>query len=112
MKNVTFSDFINQIALFSVQGNTAERQDNKDFFFFDKKDVRSVMGALVYLVKTRLPEYIGASPFEIQVLTPMRKGELGVEHLNEVLQYYLNPASESKKEKEGDRNGRWSRSNI
>ena len=59
------------------------------------------MGALVYLVKTRLPEYIGASPFEIQVLTPMRKGELGVEHLNEVLQYYLNPASESKKEKEG-----------
>ena len=74
---------------------------NKDFFFFEKKDVRSVMGALVYLVKTRLPEYIGASPFEIQVLTPMRKGELGVEHLNEVLQYYLNPASESKKEKEG-----------
>ena len=70
---------------------------NKDFFFFEKKDVRSVMGALVYLVKTRLPEYIGASPFEIQVLTPMRKGELGVEHLNEVLQYYLNPASESKK---------------
>ena len=69
---------------------------NKDFFFFEKKDVRSV-----YLVKTRLPEYIGASPFEIQVLTPMRKGELGVEHLNEVLQYYLNPASESKKEKEG-----------
>ena len=63
---------------------------NKDFFFFEKKDVRSVMGALVYLVKTRLPEYIGASPFEIQVLTPMRKGELGVEHLNE-----------SKKEKEG-----------
>ena len=52
-------------------------------------------------MKTRLPEYIGASPFEIQVLTPMRKGELGVEHLNEVLQYYLNPASESKKEKEG-----------
>ena len=74
---------------------------NKDFFFFEKQDVRSVMGALIYLVKTKLPEYIGTSPFEIQVLTPMRKGELGVEHLNEVLQYYLNPASESKKEKEG-----------
>ena len=74
---------------------------NKDFFFFEKQDVRSVMGALIYLVKTKLPEYIGISPFEIQVLTPMRKGELGVEHLNEVLQYYLNPASESKKEKEG-----------
>ena len=74
---------------------------NKDFFFFEKQDVRSVMGALIYLVKTKLPEYIGTSPFEIQVLTPMRKGELGVEHLNEVLQYYLNPASESKKEREG-----------
>lgn len=73
---------------------------NKDFFFFEKKELRSVMGALIYLVKTKLPEYIGVSPFEVQVLTPMRKGELGVEHLNEVLQYYLNPASDQKAERE------------
>ena len=58
------------------------------------------MGALVYLVKTRLPEYIGASPFEIQVLTPMRKGLLGVERLNTILQMYLNPPDKRKREKE------------
>lgn len=52
------------------------------------------------MVRDRLPEYIAADPFDIQVLTPMRKGELGVEHLNEVLQYYLNPASPDKEEKE------------
>ena len=55
---------------------------------------------VIYLVRDRLPEYVGVDPFEIQVLTPMRKGELGVEHLNQVLQYYLNPASPDKEERE------------
>ena len=73
---------------------------NRDFFFFEKKDIRSVTAGVIYLVKNRLPEYIGADPFEIQVLTPMRKGELGVEHMNQVLQYYLNPASPDKEERE------------
>lgn len=73
---------------------------NKDFFFFEKRDIRAVMAGVIYMVRDRLPEYIAADPFDIQVLTPMRKGELGVEHLNEVLQYYLNPASPDKEEKE------------
>ena len=76
--------------------------DNRsgDFFFFQKDDIRSVIAGVVYLIKDRLPKYIGTDPFEIQVLTPMRKGELGVEHLNQVLQYYLNPADPSRQEKE------------
>ncbi len=73
---------------------------NRDFFFFEKKDIRSVTAGVIYLLKNRLPEYVGVNPFEIQVLTPMRKGELGVEHLNQVLQYYLNPASPDKEERE------------
>lgn len=73
---------------------------NRDFFFFEKKDIRSVTAGVIYLVKNRLSEYIGVDPFEIQVLTPMRKGELGVEHMNQVLQYYLNPASPDKEERE------------
>lgn len=73
---------------------------NKDFFFFEKGDIRGVTAGVVYLVRDRLPDYIGVDPFDIQVLTPMRKGELGVEHLNQVLQYYLNPASNSKEERE------------
>ena len=47
-----------------------------------------------------MPSYVNASPYDIQVLTPMRKGELGVENLNKVLQGYANPKSSSKNEKE------------
>ncbi len=73
---------------------------SEDFFFFPRRDVRSVMGALVYLVREKIPQFIHVDPFDVQVLTPMRKGELGVAHLNEVLQYYLNPHSVDKEEKE------------
>ena len=73
---------------------------NRDFFFFQKEELRAIIGSVVFLVKDKLPSYIGADPFEIQVLTPMRKGELGVEHLNQVLQYYLNPSDSSKEERE------------
>lgn len=73
---------------------------NQDFFFFQKNDLRSVIAGIIYMVKDRLPQYINTNPFEVQVLTPMRKGELGVEHLNQVLQYYLNPAAPSREERE------------
>ena len=73
---------------------------SEDFFFFPRRDIRSVMGALVYLVREKIPQFIHVDPFDVQVLTPMRKGELGVIHLNEVLQYYLNPHSPEKEEKE------------
>jgi exodeoxyribonuclease V alpha subunit len=73
---------------------------SRDFFFLERKDAPTITGVLVYLVRDKLPAYVDASPFEIQVLTPMRKGELGVERLNQVLQHYLNPASPEKQEKE------------
>ena len=53
---------------------------------------------MVQLIGEMLPKYVKASPFDIQVLTPMRKGSLGVETLNGVLQSCLNPPSEGKKE--------------
>ena len=84
--------------------NAGERislqNDSEDFFFFPRQDIRSVMGALVYLVREKIPQYLKINPLDVQVLTPMRKGELGVLHLNEVLQYYLNPSSSDKAEKE------------
>ncbi|MBP5298247.1 MAG: ATP-dependent RecD-like DNA helicase, partial [Lachnospiraceae bacterium] len=59
---------------------------------------------MIQLIRDKLPGYVGATPFDIQVLTPMRKGALGVETLNGILQEYLNPADESKKEhRTGDR---------
>ena len=48
----------------------------------------------------KLPRYVEAKPFDIQVLTPMRKGLLGVERLNQILQRYLNPPDAAKKERE------------
>ena len=76
------------------------KNTSEDFFFFPRGDIRGVMGALVYLVREKIPRYLEVDPMEVQVLTPMRKGELGVGHLNEVLQYYLNPKSPDKEEKE------------
>ncbi len=77
------------------------RLDNKsrDFLCVRRGNVMDILGVVVALARDKLPAYVGAKPYEIQVLTPMRKGELGVERLNEVLQHYLNPASPKKNEK-------------
>lgn len=73
---------------------------SKDFFFLKRQDIKEIIGVVVYLVRDKMPNYVSATPYDIQVLTPMRKGELGVEKLNLVLQQYLNPPSAEKTEKE------------
>ncbi len=55
---------------------------------------------MLTLVQQKLPGYVDAKPFDIQIMTPMRKGALGVERLNGILQSFLNPPSPDKKEKE------------
>lgn len=74
--------------------------DNKsrDFFFLERRDVGVIYKHMVQLILEKLPGYVHAEPMDIQVLTPMRKGPLGVETLNRILQQYLNPPSERKKE--------------
>lgn len=52
---------------------------------------------MILLIQEKMPRYVQAGPLDIQVLTPMRKGNLGVEVLNQVLQAYLNPKDASKK---------------
>ncbi len=71
---------------------------SKDFFFLERQDIREITEGIVYLVKKKLPPYVGAPPGEMQVLTPMRKGPLGVENLNRVLQAALNPPDPGKRE--------------
>lgn len=73
---------------------------SKDFFHLEREDSQIIQQAILYLVKEKIARYIQADPFDIQVLTPMRKGELGVERLNELLQKHLNPPANNKKEKE------------
>jgi exodeoxyribonuclease V alpha subunit len=78
------------------------RLDNKsrDFFFLKREEASVIAAVMINLIKNKLPNYVNATPFDIQVLTPMRKGELGVERLNQILQQALNPPSKDKKEKE------------
>ncbi|MGN0348883.1 MAG: ATP-dependent RecD-like DNA helicase [Roseburia sp.] len=76
--------------------------DNKsmDFFFLKRYDADIIISVMLQLIKQKLPKYVDATPYDIQVLTPMRKGLLGVERLNGILQQYLNPPMKDKREKE------------
>ncbi len=74
--------------------------DNKsrDFFFLERQDPNMILRVVLALVQEKMPRYVHAQISDIQVLTPMRKGVLGVENLNRVLQRYLNPQSPDKPE--------------
>ena len=76
--------------------------DNKsmDFFFLKRFEADVIIRVAIQLIHQKLPKFVDAAPFDIQVLTPMRKGLLGVERLNGILQQYLNPPSSDKKEYE------------
>ena len=76
--------------------------DNKsrDFFFLRRQDADTIIGVAIMLIQKKLPGYVGAQPSEIQVMTPTRKGLLGVERLNTILQRYLNPQDPKKAEQE------------
>ena len=76
--------------------------DNKsmDFFFLKRQDANTIISVVITLIQKKLPRYVQADPNEIQVMTPTRKGLLGVERLNVILQQYLNPSDSQKTEKE------------
>ena len=71
---------------------------SKDFFFLERADVNVIYKHMIQLIQEKLPKYCNISPFEVQVLTPMRKGNLGVQTLNQILQKYLNPEDKHKPE--------------
>ena len=76
--------------------------DNKsmDFFFLKRYDADVIISVVIQLIQQKLPKFVNATPYDIQVLTPMRKGLVGVERLNRILQQYLNPPDHTKKEHE------------
>ncbi len=73
---------------------------SKDFFFLPRNNTRDVASEVTQLLTRKLPNYVGCKETEIQVLTPMRNGDLGVSNLNALLQKALNPSTSRKKEKE------------
>ncbi len=76
--------------------------DNKsrDFFFLRRQDADTIIRVMITLIQKKLPKYVDAPQNEIQVMTPTRKGLLGVERLNLIFQKYLNPQEAAKEEAE------------
>ena len=84
--------------------NAGERipigKSSRDFLFIKRDDPNAIINAMITLVREKLPNYVHADLFEVQVMTPMRKGVLGSIRLNSFLQEFLNPPSAEKAEKE------------
>lgn len=99
-RQATESDIVVNAHKINAGQEISINNNSKDFFFLKRYDADVIVASIVYLVQKKLPPYVEAKPLDIQVLTPMRKGLLGVERLNEVLQKYLNPADKKKREKE------------
>ena len=73
---------------------------SRDFLFIRRDNPSDVIKDMIVLVKDKLPNYVNASVSDIQIMTPMRKGVLGVEQLNRILQETFNPPAAGRPEKE------------
>jgi exodeoxyribonuclease V alpha subunit len=80
----------------SVAPLNAEPRNRKplaDFFFIEKDDPHDCAELIVKLVTERIPKRFGFDPVrDVQVLTPMHKGECGAANLNRRLQTALRPS--------------------
>lgn len=92
------SDIVVNAHLINEGKSISLNNKSKDFFFLERDNVNVIYKHMILLITEKLPRYVKAGMFDIQVLTPMRKGALGVETLNKILQEYLNPASDKKAE--------------
>jgi exodeoxyribonuclease V alpha subunit len=81
------------------RGEHIELSSNiRDFIFLERDDSNVIKQTIGWMISDKLPAYVGCGPFDVQVLTPMKKGALGVYELNRFLQQVLNPASHEKNE--------------
>lgn len=81
--------------------NPLVNEKDKDFYFIVENNTRQILDTIVNLNKDRLPNFYDVDPVrDIQVLTPMKKGEVGINSLNKHLQSSLNPKSKDKEEKQ------------
>ncbi len=73
---------------------------SKDFFLMKRKqdDVDRMISVMIQLIQKNLPKYVNGSSSDVQVLTPTRKGNVGVDRLNIIFQKYLNPEDDKKPE--------------
>ena len=77
-------------------------KSSKDFVFIKRSGADNIISACITLLQSKLPKYVSADSYDIQIMSPMKKGMLGVERLNLILQNHLNPKQAKKPEKEFD----------
>lgn len=94
------SDIIVNAHKINAGENISLDNQSKDFFCLPRENSHGVLEVMLWLVRDKMPKYCNCTPFEVQVLTPMKKGELGVIRCNEVLQKYLNPPAPEKSQVE------------
>ena len=99
-RQAALSDIVTNAHKINKGENIALDNKSKDFFMMQSMDVNEIAQIITILVRDKMPAYVNAPIHDIQVLTPMKKGEVGVERLNAILQSQLNPPSKDKKEKE------------
>ena len=73
---------------------------SRDFLFVKRNEPEQIIAAMLTLIMEKLPGYVGVPAREIQVMSPMKKGALGIERLNLILQERLNPGGIRRTEKE------------
>ncbi len=79
-------------------GKPPEIDNKSDFLFTAKNNAESALKTLIETAGERIPNYLGIKPFDIQILSPVKKGLLGVNNLNEKLQEAFNPPDLGKQE--------------
>ena len=94
------SDIIVNAHKINEGGRVDLAKRSRDFLFIRRENPDAIISAMLTLITQKLPGYVNAKPFDIQIMTPMRKGALGVERLNTILQSFLNPPDKAKPEKE------------
>ena len=94
------SDIITNAHKINAGKSISLNNKSKDFFMLSMNNATQIQRALVSLIAEKLPPYVSATRYDIQVLAPSRKGELGVENLNKILQMYINPPAPYKREKQ------------
>lgn len=73
---------------------------SKDFLFVRREGADNIINAMKTLLRDKLPGYVQADVHDIQILTPSRKSNVGVERLNKIMQDFLNPKDGLKQERQ------------
>ena len=95
MKARGFSELVTVVGNMGAGNVLRDMIDSDDFFFVNQPDDSGIPSTIIDLCSKRLPAHFNLTPASIQVLCPMRRGEIGAQNLNILLQAALNASKEA-----------------